>query len=115
MSVAQNGFGFSDEGAEDAIYDSQSIRRFIGIDLARESAPDVTTRLKFRRLLEEKGLTDSLFNAINAPLAGKGLSCARGRWWMRRSSRPLPRPRAAPASVILTDTNRTRSISCTSA
>lgn len=34
------------------IYDSQAIRAFVGIDLTRESAPDATTLLKFRRLLE---------------------------------------------------------------
>jgi IS5 family transposase len=28
---------------EDAIYDSQAIRRFVGIDLSQESAPDATT------------------------------------------------------------------------
>ncbi|MCG3186547.1 MAG: IS5 family transposase ISPsp6 [Rhodocyclaceae bacterium] len=78
MYVAQNCFGLSDEGTEDAIYDSQAIRRFVGIDLARESAPDATTLLKFRHLLEEKGLTDSIFNAINAHLAEKGLYLRQG-------------------------------------
>jgi IS5 family transposase len=78
MYVAQNCFGLSDEGTEDALYDSQAIRRFVGIDLARESAPDATTLLKFRRLLEEKGLTDSIFNAINAHLAEKGLFLRQG-------------------------------------
>jgi IS5 family transposase len=38
MYVAQQ--CLSDEGIEDAIYDSQSIRRFVGIDLSRETAPD---------------------------------------------------------------------------
>jgi len=32
-----------DEGTEDAVYDSQAIRRFVGIDLNREVAPDATT------------------------------------------------------------------------
>jgi len=73
MYVAQQCFGLSDEGAEDAIYDSQAIRRFVGIDLAREAAPDATTLLKFRRLLEEKELTASIFTTINAHLAEKGL------------------------------------------
>ncbi len=49
----QQWFGLSDEGLEDAIYDSQAMRGFIGIDLARESVPDATTLLKFRRLIEE--------------------------------------------------------------
>lgn len=78
MYVVQNCFGLSDEGTEDAIYDSQAIRRFVEIDLARESAPDATTLLKFRRLLEEKGLTHSIFNAINAHLAEKGLFLRQG-------------------------------------
>ena len=36
MYIVQQCFGFSDEGAEDAVYDSQAIRRFVGIDLNRE-------------------------------------------------------------------------------
>lgn len=78
MYVAQQCFGLSDEGIEDAIYDSQSIRRFVGIDLARESAPDATTLLKFRRLLETHGLTRKIFETINAHLAQKGLLMREG-------------------------------------
>lgn len=37
MYIVQQCFGFSDEGTEDAVYDSQAIRRFVGIDLNRES------------------------------------------------------------------------------
>lgn len=43
MYVVQQCFGLSDESIEDAIYDSQAIRRFVGVDLAREAAPDATT------------------------------------------------------------------------
>jgi len=78
MYVAQQCFGLSDEGIEDALYDSQAIRRFVGIDLSRESAPDATTLLKFRRLLETHQLTESIFNAINAHLAEKGLLLREG-------------------------------------
>lgn len=73
MYVVQQCFGLSDEGIEDALYDSQAIRGFVGIDLARESAPDATTLLKFRRLLEKHNLTERIFAAINALLAEKGL------------------------------------------
>jgi len=55
------------------LYDSQAIRRFVGMDLGRESAPDATTLLKFRRLLEKHKLTASIFEAINKHLASKGL------------------------------------------
>jgi IS5 family transposase len=69
----QQWYGLSDEAVEDAIYDSQSVRAFVGIDLARETAPDATTLLKFRRLLETNDLTQRMFMAINATLTQKGL------------------------------------------
>jgi transposase, IS5 family len=78
MYVAQQCFDLSDEGIEDAIYDSQAIRGFVGIDLTRESAPDATTLLKFRRLLETHGLIRKIFEAINAHLAAKGLLMREG-------------------------------------
>lgn len=78
MYIAQQCFGLSDEGVEDAIYDSQAIRGFVGIDLSREAAPDATTLLKFRRLLEEHKLTERIFAAINVHLAVKGLMLKEG-------------------------------------
>lgn len=63
---------------ENAVYDSQSIRAFVGIDLGRESAPDATTLLKFRHLLEANGLTRHIFDAINSHLADKGLMMREG-------------------------------------
>jgi len=78
MYIAQHCFGLSDEGTEDALYDSQAIRRFVGIDLGREGAPDATTLLKFRRLLEAHGLTGRIFAAINAHLAERGLLLREG-------------------------------------
>jgi IS5 family transposase len=78
MYVAQQCFGLSDEGIEDAIYDSQAIRQFVGIDISREGAPDATTVLKFRRILESKQLTETIFNTINAHLAARGLFLREG-------------------------------------
>lgn len=78
MYIVQQCFGFSDEGTEDAVYDSQAIRRFVGIDLNREAAPDATTLLKFRHLLEAHHLTESIFAAINAHLAERGLFLREG-------------------------------------
>lgn len=73
MYIAQQCFGLCDEGTEDAIYDSQAVRGFIGIDVNREAAPDATTLLKFRRQLKEHKLTERIFAAINVHLAVKGL------------------------------------------
>jgi len=73
MYCLQQWYGLADEALEDALYDSQALRDFVGIDLARESVPDATTLLKFRRLLLAHELTKALFEEINAHLTDKGL------------------------------------------
>ena len=78
MYVVQQCFGLSDDGVEDAVYDSQAIRAFVGVDLSGEAAPDATTLLKFRRLLEQHDLTRRIFEAITAHLAEKGLLMREG-------------------------------------
>lgn len=78
MYCLQQWYGLADEALEDALYDSQALRDFVGIDLSRESVPDATTLLKFRRLLEEHGLTVKLFEGINADLAECGLLLREG-------------------------------------
>jgi IS5 family transposase len=65
--------GLSDEATEDALYDSHAVRHFVGMDLGRESAPDATTLLKFRRMLETHQLTKTIFETINPHLAAEGL------------------------------------------
>ena len=71
--MAQQCFGLFDEGIGDAIYYSQAIRGFIGIDLNRETSPDAMTLLKFRPPLGTDKLTERHFTAINSLLAVKGL------------------------------------------
>jgi IS5 family transposase len=78
MYFLQQWFSLADEALEDAIYDSQSMREFTSIDLSREAVPDATTLLKFRRLLEDHGLTAKLFEGINADLAERGLLLREG-------------------------------------
>lgn len=78
LDVAPQCLGLSDEGIEDAVYDRQAVCGFIGIDLARASAPDATTLLKFRRLLEARGLAKAIFEAINAQRAAQGLQLREG-------------------------------------
>lgn len=69
----QQWFDLSDPGAEDAIYDSESIRRFVGVELGEDTVPDETTILRFRRLLEKHGLTEAIFNEIRSLLEEKHL------------------------------------------
>ena len=71
--LLQQWYGLADEALEDALYDSQALRDFVGIDLSRESVPDATTLLKFRRLLQDNDLTRALFDEINAHLSEQGL------------------------------------------
>lgn len=73
MLIAQQCFGLSDEGMEDALYDSHSIRHFVKFDFQTEDVPDATTLLKFRRLLENHGLMIRIFTAIREHLGEKGL------------------------------------------
>jgi IS5 family transposase len=66
MYLLANWFNLSDEGVEDTIYDSYAFRKFMRIDfLGEEQVPDATTLCKFRRLLNENGITKKLFDAIN--------------------------------------------------
>jgi len=73
MYCLQQWYGLADEALEDALYDSQALRDFVGIDLSRESVPDATTLLKFRHLLQHNDLTRALFDDINAHLSEQGL------------------------------------------
>jgi transposase, IS5 family len=73
MYFLQQWYGLADEALEDAIYDSQALRDFVGIDLSRESVPDATTLLKFRRLLEDNQLTVAMFQEVSRVLGEKHL------------------------------------------
>ena len=74
----QHWFNLSDPAVEEALYDSRALRRFVGIDLGREPAPDETTICKFRHLLETHNLGDELFRLINEYLAENGLNVKTG-------------------------------------
>lgn len=69
----QQWFNLSDPQAEDAIYDSESMRRFAGVELGEEAVPDETTILRFRHLLEQHGLTQAIFDSINGLLEERRL------------------------------------------
>ena len=69
----QQWFDLSDPAAEDSIYDSESIRRFVGVELAEDRMPDETTILRFRHLLERHDLTEAIFGEIRSLLEEKRL------------------------------------------
>jgi IS5 family transposase len=74
----QQWFNLSDPGAEDALYESPVLRRFAGVDLGRAAAPDETTILRFRRILEQHELCGQILDTVNHYLASKGLRIATG-------------------------------------
>jgi IS5 family transposase len=78
LHFLQHWFNLSDPAAEEALYESVSMRRFVGIDLGREPVPDETTILHFRHLLERHSLAQALFDQVNAYLASRGLKVASG-------------------------------------
>jgi len=78
MYVAQQCLGLSDEGIEDALYDSSAVRRFVGLDLGLANAPDATTLLKFRHKLQAAGAEHVIFATISESLSRKGLLLKRG-------------------------------------
>ena len=69
----QQWFNLSDPQAEDAIYDSESMRRFARVELGDEVVPDESTILRFRHLLERHGLTQAIFDSITGLLEERRL------------------------------------------
>ena len=75
----QQWYNCSDPGMEEALYEIQLLRQFVGIDLGRDLVPDETTILKFRRLLERHGLARAIFAEVQAVLQEKGLLLQEGK------------------------------------
>jgi len=74
----QQWFNLSDPQAEDAIYDSESMRRFARVELGDDKIPDESTILRFRHLLEKHQLTEAIFEAVKDLLAQKRLMLRAG-------------------------------------
>ena len=72
MYLLQCWFNLSDEGLEDAIYDSYAMRTFMGVNFFDEQVPDATTLLRFRHLLEKHNIGKVFFDAIARALAERG-------------------------------------------
>jgi len=71
-------YALADEALEDALYDSQALRNFAGIDLGSEAVPDATTLLKFRHLLEAHDLGRRIFEEVGALLEERKLLLREG-------------------------------------
>jgi IS5 family transposase len=74
----QQWFNLSDPGAEEALYESLVLRRFAGVDLGRAPAPDESTILQFRHLLEKHDLGGAMLQTMNEYLESRGIRISRG-------------------------------------
>jgi len=74
----QHWFNLSDPAAEDALYDSESMRRFAGLELGEDAVPDESTILRFRHLLERHRLSERIFSETKAVLEEAGLVIKEG-------------------------------------
>jgi len=97
----QHWFNLSDPQAEDAIYDSESMRRFVRVELGDDVVPDETTILRFRHLLEQHDLTSAILDAINGGSKRAACCCAPGPSSMRPSSPRPVRPKMLMGPAIL--------------
>lgn len=74
MYFVQQWYGLADEAVEDALYDSQALRDFCGINLAKESVPDATTLMGFRHLPEANQLPQVILEEVFLMLPERWLS-----------------------------------------
>ena len=74
----QHWFNLADLACEEALYDSASLRRFVGVDLGREPVPDSTTITKFRKLLNDNKLGEALFAQVGRELQARGFKVNTG-------------------------------------
>ena len=74
----QHWFNLSDPGAEEALHDLPALRRFAGVDLGFAPAPDETTILNFRHLLEKHDLCGAMLEAVNHYLEDRGIRIGTG-------------------------------------
>jgi IS5 family transposase len=74
----QQWYNLSDPSAEEALYDSLTMRRFAGVSTDEDVIPDETSILNFRRLLEKHKLTEGLLAETNAHLSERGLIVGKG-------------------------------------
>jgi IS5 family transposase len=75
--LLQQWYSLSDPGAEEAVRDRLSFRRFCGIPLDAET-PDHSSIWRFRQTLDALGLSEKLLAEVNRQLDARGLIVKRG-------------------------------------
>ncbi len=98
MYLLQIWFTLSDEGIEEAVYDSYAMRRFLGINFIDEQVPDAITLLRFRHLMEKDGLGESVSAAVAAAVSKAGYTLHEGTI-IDAAAIAVPRPARKKAAV----------------
>lgn len=78
MYLMQIWYGLSAARIEDVVYDSYAMRSFMHIDFLKEQAPGSSTLLRFKHLIEEKGIAEELLADIDARLEERGVVLKQG-------------------------------------
>jgi hypothetical protein len=74
----QQWYALLDPGAEEALYDMESMRRFAHLDLTSDAIPDESSILNFRRLIETHHPSVVIFKDINRYLVEQGVRLSKG-------------------------------------
>jgi IS5 family transposase len=75
--LLQQWYSMSDQRLEEALSDTLSFRRFVGLGLG-DGTPDHSTISRFRTALRESGLDEALFREVAAQFDRRGLILKRG-------------------------------------
>ena len=111
----QQWFNLSEPAVEESLYESVSMREFVGIDLGLEPVPDETTVCKFRHLLERLDFGRLLFVDVGRHLQSKGMKVSGGTIVDATVMRHRPRPKMPVVNAIRKCIRLGRAISGTSA
>ena len=95
----QQWFSLSDPGMEEAFYESPALRRFAGVDLGVAAAPDETTILRFRHLLEQHDLGGEMRDTVNRHLPPNQIQKPRGRTGQAKKHDQGPSASQSGASI----------------
>ena len=93
-------FSLSDPAMEDALYDSEAMRRFAEIDTGSDVVPDESTILRVRHLLEQHKIIERMFQQVRQLLEERKLLLKSGTIVDATIiAAPRPRPRTPPRAA----------------
>ena len=77
--LLQSWFDLSDAAAEEALYDSATMREFAGVDAGAEAVPDEMTICRFRKLLADHRIGEQILAKAHLELKRNGITVTHER------------------------------------